>query len=79
MKRTQFMQTIMTATQAESMTEAVLRGFDGSWERAIASALKRSVAAGNSEAEVILEAADGDYLKAAHLITSSKTPEHANA
>lgn len=78
MKRTQFMQTIMTATQAESMTEAVFRGFDGSWERAIASALKRSVVAGNSEAEVILEAANGDYLKAAYLITSSKIPENAN-
>jgi hypothetical protein len=77
MERTKFMQSIMNATHAMSMTEAVFRGFDGSWERAIAASLKIEVRTGNSEAEVILQAAGGDYLKAAYLITSSKIPENA--
>lgn len=74
MERTPFMQTIMTITSSQVPMEAVLNGFDGSWERCIAKALKNSVAAGNSEAEVILQAAGGDSLKAAHLITSSQIP-----
>lgn len=76
MERTPFMQTLMTSTYPQIPMEAVLNGFDGSWERCIAKALKNSAAVGNSEAEVILEAAGGDYLKAAYLITSSKIPEN---
>lgn len=75
MERTNFMQTIITATQSQVPIEAVLTGFDGSRERCIAKALKNSVVAGNSEAEVILQAAGGDYLKAAHIITLSEITE----
>ena len=77
MERTPYMQSIMTLSQPRTMMEAVFNGFDGSQERAIADSLKRAVANGNSEAEVILEAAEGDYMAAAKLITSSKIPEHA--
>lgn len=76
MERTPFMQTLMTCTYPQAAVEAVLNGFDGSWERCIARALERHVLAGNSEAEVLLQGAEGDYLKAAHLITSSKIPDH---
>ena len=72
MKRTQFMQSIMTLTYPQTLIEAVTGGFDGSWERCIARALQNEVSNGNSEAEIIVEATGGDYLKAAHLITSSQ-------
>lgn len=76
MQRTKFMQDIMTITYPQTAIEAVIGGLDGSWERCIAKALKIEVRTGNSEAEVILQAADGDYLKAAYLITSSKIHEN---
>lgn len=77
MERTPWMQTIMVATQSQVAIEAIFLGFDGAWERCISRALQNAVAAGNSEAEVILQAAGGDYLKAAYLITSSKMPVNA--
>lgn len=73
MKRTPWMQEIMTDAYQDTAIEAVMGGFDGSWERAIVKKLQKAVAAGNSQAEVILEAAEGNYLKAAYLITSSTT------
>lgn len=76
MKRTKYMQHLMTDTYPQVGPEAVLRGFDGAWERCIAKLLQRGVMAGYSEAEVILQAAGGNYLKAAYLITSSKPTEH---
>lgn len=76
MEQTKFMQDIMTLTYPQAGIEAIIGGFDGSWERCIAKALKIEVRTGNSEAEVILQAADGDFLKAAYLITSSKIHEN---
>jgi hypothetical protein len=73
MERTKFMQSIMTLTYPQTVMEAITGGFDGSWERCIEKALRIEVRTGNSEAEVILQAAGGDYLKAAYLITSSQT------
>lgn len=68
----------MTLTYPQTLMEAIIGGFDGSWERCIAKALKIEVRTGNSEAEVILQAADGDYMMAAYLITSSKILENVN-
>jgi hypothetical protein len=78
MDRTPFMQLMMTLAYSNVAIEAIQTKFDGSLERCIARTLKNSVERGNSEAEVILQAAGGDYLKAAYLITSSKIPDHAN-
>jgi hypothetical protein len=72
------MQNLMIAAYPQVALEAIQRGFDGSFERCIANVLKHGVLAGHSEAEVILQAASGDYLKAAQLITSSKAHESAH-
>lgn len=77
MERTPWMQSLMTAIYPQVAIEAIRNGFDGCAERVVARALQNAVAAGNSEAEVILQSAGGDYLKAAYLITSSKIPENA--
>lgn len=71
MKRTTFMQLLLTVTYPNVAIEAIKGGFDGSWERLIAKKLQEKVAAGHSEAEVIVQAAGGDFFKAATLITSS--------
>jgi len=74
MERTPFMQLAMTITYPEVALEATATNFDGAWERCIARFLKRKSDQGHSEAEVIVQACGGDYLKAAYIITSS-TPE----
>lgn len=65
------MQLLMTVTCPNVAIEAIKGGFDGSWERLIAQKLQEKVAAGHSEAEVIVQSAGGDFFKAATLITSS--------
>ncbi len=76
MERTRYMQAIITAAYSQVPMEAILNGFDGSLERCVAKILGHGVLRGNSEAEVLLQSAGGDYLKAAYLITSSKIPEN---
>lgn len=74
-KRTPFMSLIMLTTQPNVFSEALSGGFDGAWERLIAKRLEAHKIAGNSEAEMILEAAEGDSLKAAYMVTSSTIQE----
>jgi hypothetical protein len=78
MDRTPFMERTLRIAYDQFAVEAILTKWDGALERCIARCLKNAVSNGNSEAEVILQAAGGDYLKAAYLITSSKIPDHAN-
>lgn len=79
MERTNYMQNLMTSTYPNISIEAVLRGFDGSWERLIAKQLNKDSLANHSEACEILDACDQDPLKAAYLITSSKISDNVNA
>lgn len=72
MERTPYMQELMTMAYPSVAIEALTGGFDGSLERCVAQWLRIGAASGHSEAEVLLQAAGGDSLKAAHLITSSK-------
>jgi hypothetical protein len=78
MDRTPFMQMIWTESYKDVAVEAIKTRFEGSWERCVARLLKKYVEAGHSEAEVLLQAAEGNHLRAAYLITSSKIPDHAN-
>lgn len=71
-ERTKYQQSIMTATYPRVTMEAIVGGFDGSWERLIAQRLRIDAKSGISEAEVLLESCDGDALRAAHLVTNSK-------
>lgn len=75
MTRTNYMQTIMTATYSSVAIEAIKGGFTGAWERCIEKRLRHDVDNNHSEACEILESVGMDYMKAAHLITSSKIPE----
>jgi hypothetical protein len=70
--RTPYQQSIMTATYPGVAREAIIRGFDGSWERLIAQRLRIDAKSGISEAEVLLQYCEGDALKAAYLVTNSK-------
>lgn len=76
MERTKYMSKIMTDTYGQVAIEAIKGGFDGSWERVIARQLRKDCSAGHSEAETIVQSVDGDFTKAAYLITSSKIPEY---
>lgn len=78
MKRTPFMIALMERNRGLLALEAIERGWDGAFERLIAKSLKYAVSRGESQAEVILQAAGGDYMKAAHLITSSEISENAH-
>lgn len=73
MKRTTYMKHLMATTYDQVAIIAIKnRTIEGAWEEAIADLLKREAKSGKSEAEVILQAADNDPLKAAFLITSSE-------
>lgn len=71
-KRTPFMTFLMEMSHGLLALEAIERGWDGAMERLVAKSLKKAVERGESEAEVLLQATGGNYLKAAYLITSSK-------
>jgi hypothetical protein len=73
MERTPFMQQLMNITYPEVAIEAIKGGFSGSWERCIARHLKL-IYRHHSEAAEIVDYCEGDYMKAAHLITSSQIP-----
>lgn len=73
MQRTTFMKSIMLSTYPQVAIIAVKnRTIEGAWEEAIAKQLKEEAKGGHSEAEVILQAAGNDPLKAAYLITNSE-------
>lgn len=73
MKRTQFMKSIMLSVYPQVGVVAVQnKGIKGVWEQLIAERLQQEAKAGHSEAEVILQAAGNDPLKAAYLITNSE-------
>lgn len=72
MERTNYMQTIMIETYSGVGPEAVLRGFDGAWERLIAKRLLEDQKQDISEAVVILESTGNDPMKAAKMILNSK-------
>ena len=76
------MQSIMNATYPSIAIEAIIGGFDGSWERLIAKRLEKDYNAYHSEAIEIVnsvfipgESLTKASLKAAYLITSSKIAE----
>lgn len=72
MDRTDYMQNLMTTTYPQVAVEAVMGGFDGSWERLIAKRLEWDAQRDRSEAVLLIEAAGGDTLQAAYLVTGSK-------
>lgn len=72
MDRTDYMQNLMTTTYPQVAVEAVMGGFDGSWERLIAKRLEWDAQRDRSEAVLLIEAAGGDTLHAAYLVTGSK-------
>lgn len=75
MERTNYMQSLMTATYSQVPIIAIQTGtIEKAWDKAIAELLKKQVAKGHSEAEVILQAAEGDYMKAAKLVLESEIP-----
>lgn len=84
MTRSKYMQSLLTSTYPMVAVEAISGGFDGAWERLIASRLRKDYSENHSEAvEIVnsLYAADDFTLneafrKAAYLITSSKIEEH---
>lgn len=81
--RTNYMQNLMTSTYPMIAIEAIKGGFDGSWERLIAKRLITDYEKDHSEAVEIMNSFLGmgiksianASVKAAYLITSSKTPE----
>lgn len=75
MERTNYMQLLMTVTYPDVPIEAIKGGFDGAWERLISQKLQIDVARDHSEAIEICNSVGNDFMKAAHLITSSKIPE----
>lgn len=85
MERTNYMQSLMTSTYPSIPMEAIMGGFDGSWERLIAKRLEKDYRRHHSEAVEIVDSCDAPgeksnacFLRAAYLITSSKIPENAN-
>jgi len=72
MKRTSYMELLMITTYPMIAIEALKGGFDGAWERLIAQQLEKDCKADESEAIVIAESVGNDFMKAAHLIISSK-------
>lgn len=78
-ERTPFMQSLMTSTYPNLAIEAIIGGFDGSWERLIAQQLRIYAKSNHSEAELILQANGGDVMKAAKMIINSKIPENVRS
>lgn len=72
MDRTDYMQNLMTTTYPQVAVEAVMGGFKGSWERLIAKRLEWDAQRDRSEAVLLIEAAGGNPLHAAYLVTGSK-------
>lgn len=70
-KRTEYMQQLMTSTYPMVAVEAIMGGFDGSWERLIAKRIQWDAQRDRSEAVVLLEAAQGDPIAAAYIVTGS--------
>lgn len=78
MTRTTYMQELLTSSYQGVAIEAILHGFDGSWQRAIAVRLSIDYHLGHSEAECIVQSINEqpgaqDFLAAAELIINSKT------
>lgn len=71
-ERTEYMQRLMTSTYSQVAVEAIFGGFEGSWERLIAKRLEADAQRDRSEAVILLEAAGGDPMKAAYIVTGSK-------
>lgn len=85
MKRTKYMDGLMTKNYPNVGIEAIMHGFDGSLERLIAKRLEKDYRRHHSEAVEIVDSCDAPgeksnacFLRAAYLITSSKIPENAN-
>lgn len=76
MKRTTYMQSLLTTTYPGIAVEAIKNGFDGAWERLIANRLKQDALRDVSEAQMILESVGYNHMKAAYLITSSTIQTH---
>jgi hypothetical protein len=81
------MESVMIQAYPNVAIEAIHRGFDGSLERCMAEVIKRDYLSNHSEAREIVDSLrpTGEsytlkqaYLKAAYLITSSKTENHFN-
>lgn len=71
-KRSEYMQDIMNKTYPGVAIEAILGGFEGSWERLVAKRLEWDAAFKISEAVSLLQQANGDSMAAAYIITKSK-------
>jgi hypothetical protein len=79
MERTSYMESVMKTAYPQVAIEAVMGGFDGSFERAIAKVIETDYRANHSEAREIVDSIYSRdnfnlkeaFSKAAYLITSS--------
>jgi hypothetical protein len=84
MTRSKYMQELLSSTYPHVAIEAISGGFDGAWERLIASRLRKDYSENHSESvEIVNSLYAGDdftlreaFRKAAYLITSSKIEGH---
>lgn len=80
MKRTWFMQWLLNQSHTQMTINAISRGsIVGSWEDAIVKLIKQEMAGTyKTDAERLLQMADGDYTAAATICLESYIPTHNN-
>ncbi len=81
MLRTKYMQDLMTATYSQIPIIAILEGFDGAWEKAIARKLELDYVFHKPEAVQLMKdmvnvPCVGNYLDVAYKITKSTPAEN---